>query len=252
VWFKRKRILPQQSFIDWSFEVWEWLLSNQGGYSSFVQHHQIIKPDSNDFPLKYEESHEWAFNTFNRVKGFMGMQEWPCDFEEAQGDETNDYFLNSGIIESYEGAAGTYGLDENGVTIRYSKSLLCDPSKFISTMAHELSHYIIGGIYHPNPGGPNVEEHSTDLCAIFNGFGIFMLNSYFSSSGFFQSTQGYLNESQIAFNLAIFCKLKNTDPESLKVHLKKNLYKILNDACDELDETYSLKITWLASVDSTV
>lgn len=248
MWFKRKRILPDQAFMDWSFEVWQWILESSGGFGRYNASTSIVLPDLQYFPLKHQETHKWAVGTFDNVKSFMGMNDWPCRFYEDNNNSMMDELLGNGVITSFTDAAGTFGYDENGAIITYNKSILADSTKYIATMSHELSHYFLANFYHQVPGGKNVEEHATDLCAILKGFGVFFMNSYFSSSGFFSSSQGYLNEIQIAFNTAIFCSLKGLDPVLLKKHIKKSQFKYLMDAYEEINEKYNLKVTWLASV----
>ena len=66
------------------------------------------------------------------------------------------------------------------VEITYSPAALRDPSGFIATMAHELSHYLMATIPLEPPGGPEAKEPATDICSIFLGFGVFAANSAFS------------------------------------------------------------------------
>ena len=64
------------------------------------------------------------------------------------------------------------------------------PESLISTFAHEFAHYLIHSVDAPTPGGEELEEHATDLVAVFMGFGVFLAST--DSLVLAASTEGQL------------------------------------------------------------
>jgi len=121
--------------------------------------------------------------------------------------------LDRGLItqtEDGKGSAGMYSQDEHKCYIDIEVQQLKRPNSLITTIAHELSHYVLIGL---NQIYEESEENEwlTDLFTIANGFGIFMGNTKFEFNqwqsgdgwgGWQYSMQGYLPQQIIGYAMA--------------------------------------------------
>ncbi|GAA1580329.1 hypothetical protein GCM10009804_41090 [Kribbella hippodromi] len=84
--------------------------------------------------------------------------------------------------------------------------VLADPLKLLATVSHELSHELLSRPAPPWATGP-LEEPLTDLCALFHGFGIVLVNAAVDETtldGEWVHTSGYLGENAVAEALALY------------------------------------------------
>jgi len=151
--------------------------------------------------------------------------------------------LDRGLItetEDGKGSAGMYSQDEHKFYIDIEIQQLKKPNSLITTIVHELSHYVLIGL---NQIYEESEENEwlTDLFTIANGFGIFMGNTKFEFSqwqsgdgwgGWQYSIQGYLPQQIIGYAMAeIEIRRVNSTPEwtkFMKGDFKNDFTKSLN------------------------
>lgn len=214
--------------------TWQWLLENFGGIAA-LKRRQLILPTSDFFSIRPTRDHAFAQKTFAVVREWMGMSDWPCELQQFEGGEENNPVKRHGLHGDWtsNGAAGFYLNTDEGVLIAYSSSQLDKPGALVSTLSHELCHYMLqtAARSHP-PGGWQDHELHTDTACGFMGFGIFACNAAFDfqqwgghddgTSGWRSSRQGYLSESEHAYSLALFCVLTGASPHLVAPHLKKN------------------------------
>ncbi|MBB5983411.1 hypothetical protein [Kribbella solani] len=84
--------------------------------------------------------------------------------------------------------------------------ILADPLKLLAAVSHELSHELLSRPAPPWATGP-LEEPLTDLCALFHGFGIVLVNAAVDETtldGEWVHTSGYLGENAVAEALALY------------------------------------------------
>ncbi|MFG1911759.1 hypothetical protein [Kribbella sp. NPDC048928] len=84
--------------------------------------------------------------------------------------------------------------------------VLADPVKLLAAVAHELGHELLSRDAPPWATGP-LEEPLTDLCALFHGFGIVLVNAAVDETTLddeWVHTSGYLGERAIAEALALY------------------------------------------------
>ena len=82
--FRSKPILSNE---DREFQIatFKWLLKNFGG-KDFYENTKLILPTREYFPSKVESENEAAIETFEAVKRYAGMEDWPCKLEEQEED----------------------------------------------------------------------------------------------------------------------------------------------------------------------
>jgi hypothetical protein len=84
--------------------------------------------------------------------------------------------------------------------------VVADPLKLLATVSHELSHELLSPPAPPWATGP-LEEPLTDLCALFHGFGIVLVNAAVDETTLddeWVHTSGYLGEHAVAEALASY------------------------------------------------
>jgi len=103
---------------------------------------------------------------------------------------------------------GTETLKLFKITIEIRACLKSDFNKFITVIAHELSHLILNGTDHPLKDS----EEATDLCSLLFGFGHFLKETndkvLFIGNMRFQEHLGYLSNKQRDHAIAYIEKLR--------------------------------------------
>jgi len=245
VWnpFKRKPVLSEED-LHFQIESYRWLLTHFGG-DDFYKEAVLVLPTKEFFPAEVSSKNEAVSTTFEQVKKYAGMSEWPCKLE-AQEEDPNLVVAPTVVLQNVEqNPLGTFSANENNeVVITYNPKLSSNPTQMVATFAHELSHYLTGSSPEPPPGGWDNWEFATDICAAFLGFGIFTANAAFNfeqytsvdSQGWQASGGGYLSEAEHSYALAIFMKLKGISCEIAYPFCDLNVKQFLKNACAELDE----------------
>lgn len=240
--FKTKPLLSE-SDKNFQLETFEWLLKHFGG-PHFYDSAELVLPTDSYFPTEVQSAQGAVESTFQRVKNYSGLADWPVVLEE-QDTDPNLLVAPTILIQNNDNSpAGTFRIDENDkVKITYNPEIVSDPEKMVSVFSHELAHYLTATSPEPPPGGWDNWEFATDTCAIFMGFGVFQANSAFGfkqyttpeSSGWSTSGVGYLSQRERCFALAVFLKLKGILPEVAYPYCDKNVKSYLKRALTELE-----------------
>lgn len=82
--FRSKPIISNDD-LEFQVATFKWLLKNFGG-KDFYEDARLILPTKEYFPTKVESADEAAIATFNTVKQYAGMAEWPCKLEVQEED----------------------------------------------------------------------------------------------------------------------------------------------------------------------
>jgi hypothetical protein len=233
-WISRSA-LPEESTIDWLFEVYGWLLEETGGFAEFRERAQLILPTERFFPIsKQQAPHAYATALFEATRAHAGMEEFQCKLEPHEEATTVRDLLGPDVpMESRSvRTAGTFrhGAGIERAVISYAPSKLEEPEAFVATMAHELGHFLMHSFGSSAPGGDDLQEHATDVCAIFLGFGVFAANSAFRfeqhqgvfTQGWSTSRLGYLGQRPLSYALAIFLALLALDLKATQNCLTPN------------------------------
>ena len=258
-WISRSD-LPEDSTVDWLFDVYAWLLQETGGYAAFRAKAKLVLPTDEFFPVSAElEGHELALALFAAASEHAGLAQGACKLiphdelpstTDVLGDVPFGQSSSQGAAGAFHGAAAGEGL------VSYAPSGLKDPEAFVATLAHELGHYVIHSFAQPAPGGAEAREPATDVCAIFLGFGVFTANSAFRfeqhqtafTQGWSYRRLGYLGERPLSYALAIFLTLLGLDARAARQKLKPNphayvrtaLKHLAKEKADELDRLRSI------------
>ncbi len=177
------------------------------------------------------------------------MADWPVTLIAGESSKPNSLHPGTYLVHDNTPALGTFEQQETNdekiiTNITYNPDLLNDIENFVATMAHELGHYLLHSFETLPPGGKSLEEHATDLCTVFMGFGIFLSNSAkvtdgfsaFDSQGWQIGYAGYLSEQALITALSINETLAGRDPMEAAKYLKPYLAKDLKKACRYLSK----------------
>lgn len=178
----------------WHLEAWAWMMENFGGFRKF-SNTRLNPIDLSVLRVSPTDSHEKFEMLFETVKESMGMSDWPCNFESLESVEEIQRFLDD-RREKGEGEytnndpAGLFALgDGDEVSIYYSRLLAERPAALLSTIVHELCHYLFTTAKEAPPSGWENHEYYTDAAVVFAGYGVFACNSAFE---FQQYTDGIM------------------------------------------------------------
>lgn len=206
---------------------------------------RLILPTPQDYPMPNTGDHAFAESVFQTTRGYMGLAQWPCRLvPQSDAHERHQQSLQAqGLMGPTKGAAGTFSIQDE-VEITYAPSGLKDPTGLVATLAHELCHYLLAGMKTEPPCGWEQHEPLTDLCAVHEGFGVFLANSAFQfgqwgdamQSGWQWSKKGYLTEEELGFALGIFVVRSGIEPQLSGAHLKRNPAEIFWDSLDFISE----------------
>ena len=198
-----------------------------------IKSKKVLLPTKDDFPFDIVPSEQTAHYFLEKIALQMDIDYNKIKlifFDEEQhiiGD--NSIQPISIISESNTNYAGAYyGSNESGeYVISLNKAQMNYPENIIATIAHELSHIILSDIKKVEV----YDEYLTDLLIVFFGIGVFGANSAFNFfKNFYKwgyNKQGYLNEKEWIYALALFSTIRQElTPEwskYLKPHIKKEL-----------------------------
>ncbi len=245
--FGSKKLIDGDEW-EWQLACFQWLLKNTGGIEEFRKY-LLIKPTRDFFPSTYADKPNQAELLFNIIKTHAAMTDWPVTLRAGEKSKPNSLHPATNFVHEKAPPLGTFQTVKNSsgmhdVIINYNPNLLENIEGFIATMAHELSHYLMHSFNTLPPGGKKLEEHATDLCTVFIGFGIFLSNNAKTADGFTDFDQqgwqvgyaGYLSEAALITALSITETLAGRDPMMAQNYLKPYLAKDLKKACKYLSK----------------
>ena len=213
-----RRMLVSEAVSEWVLAGFAQLIRDMGP-ARFLYETRLILPTKAYFKTGKGQDHDTALAVFDEVRLHMGLSNRPCELVRRAGRlEAAAYDYNQ-----FSAVAGTFQHDGNSAVITYDPDLLLRPVCFISTMAHELAHYVLDGQRLEGWHGAEAEaEHElmTDLCAIAHGFGVIQMQAA-RKAGW----AGYLSNETRAYATALFCHLKGIAPGEVEPHLDGYLRK---------------------------
>lgn len=193
---------------------------------------KVLIPHYSDFPIKYTENEQSAFDTLKIVAGQMEI-----NFDEIQLDFYNEHVkeistgspFGRGIFLNAEnnnnGAAGLYwGKGENNkYEISLVRGKLKQPENMVATLAHELAHIKLLG---ENRIEKN-DEKLTDLTTVIFGLGIFNANAAFQTftkvDSYGWRKMGYLSQMEWGYALSLFAHVRGEKSPGWINHLTLNI-----------------------------
>lgn len=240
--FGAKRPLSADEW-EWQLASFKWLLGEFGGMDEH-RGDMLVLPTAEFFPASDAQGDDFAQEMFAIVKRHAGLENWPTRLEAGLATQRHKS-VQPGFGVQHPGGdvLGSFIVEEGEdgsqiAVISYAEDQVDHPFSLVATMAHELAHCLIATAKTSPPGGWDIHELTTDLTAVFLGFGVFLGNtartsrafSAFDQMGWETSGQGYLSERALMTALAISETLVGRDPLAAIPHLKSHLAKDLQIA----------------------
>ncbi len=226
-----KQPVIDSSSSEWIFRAYGWALQNFDAdlfYSDTV----LVRPTNEHFPGRVDSVHGMAELIFDRVKLYAGVSHWPTlvqDQSMCQAIESQHIQIQ-GALRGPKGVADESVDDNQRLVIPYNPQQINNPEGMIATYAHILSHNMGQMAKTPPPGGTDYWPQSTELLAVFLGFGLMFANSAYNFRGGcgscynpYAQRDAYLSEAEATYALALFCLLKDVPDSEVKPHLKSHL-----------------------------
>ncbi|MEO1045803.1 MAG: hypothetical protein AAFX04_10220 [Pseudomonadota bacterium] len=226
-------------------DEWEWLLAGfkwleQEFGQDDVAPSPLILPTPDFFPPVSDDPDQAVADILDQVKAHCDMADWPTMLVIGEQNRPTQVGKAIHLVHNVQAPLGHFRLlsDADGQhigEIAYNPEQRHDPVGLIATLAHELSHYLMAYAKTVMPGGEEMMEHSTDLCSVYLGFGVFLANNAFNFSasqgvGYAEwrtSAAGYLSERSLLTATAIREALYGRDPMDAAPYLKPSLAKDL-------------------------
>lgn len=230
---------------------WEWMLASLKWLEQEFPRDDgevgagaLILPTTENFPPEGANVTERAQKLFERVKIFAEMTNWPTELHAQQESGAPPEIVAAfGVPQKWSDTLGTFSLrgSDDGTAIAdisYNPGQISDPEAFVATMAHELAHYLMSAAQRCPPGGWDVHELTTDLTAVWMGFGIFQANTAKDFAGFTDhdrqgwqmQSRGYLHERALITAIAVCASMRGEDALAAVPYLKPYLKTDLKNA----------------------
>lgn len=156
----------------WVEEQLDWL-GREFEQESVVER-DIVLPNAQFFPDRYDRTTAAVRTMFDRVCGYMNVS--PGDVDLVVMDEARRPDLVNAGGDLMPGVAGQYEEGSSRFVVRLERAQFDQPTDLVATMAHELSHVRLLGEDRIDPERFD-NELLTDLTATSLGFGVFLANS---------------------------------------------------------------------------
>lgn len=224
-WLRPKSPLTDEErrWIDTKFA---WLTTEFGARSTAP----VITPTEAFFPDDYDEKPEDVAKIFQRLCGYMGIDDKRVELSFYTSDSADDYVNAFNPVISREYALGMYWEENGRAQIMLESSRLSEPMEVVATLAHELGHVLLLGEGRYSRDEPD-HEPLTDLLTVYFGLGIFKANSVIREvnwssgqwAGWSLSKQGYLSGPQCAYALARFAVARGETKPLWKRFLRRDI-----------------------------
>ena len=211
MFFRRKSSVISEDMADWIAECFDWYESN------FTICEGPILPNKTFFKAGKGKDQATAEAVLADVAGLIGF-DLPIDLVPLE--RLPEEFRHS--YQSSSDVAGTYRESEGARMIEYAPEMMSRPIEFISTLAHEVMHAQLWGLEDQMPGGIEMHELATDLCAIIAGFGVIQMQGA-EQSGW----AGYLTQETRGAALAYYLKKRDLTDVDVKAYLSSRCQKHL-------------------------
>jgi hypothetical protein len=240
--FNSQPLIEQQS-ADWILQAFEWALRHFD-HNEFFSRSRLIQPTNEFFSGDVNNVHEKAENIYHHTLNYTGLAHWPFQLQKpefyqpiaplqlAVVDIRRDS-INNGLAAI---ASGT------PLYISYNPQQTLKPENLSSTFAHVLAQHLVAQSQLPPPGGPDYFLESTEVLAVFMGFGVMLTNSAYTFRGGCGSCyngqsnrQATLSEDELIFCLAVYCHLKKIPATQATRHLKKHLKRNYKRAVKQIN-----------------
>lgn len=241
--FRSKPLIDDAS-CEWMFDTFEWALTHFDR-QEFFQRSQLIQPTNVFFPGNVDSRHDMAETIFNHVVSYAGLKHWPLQLQAPQlFNAQPPALLDLSVVQRNSSAANTLPalITSQPMAMTYNPQQASKPGDLASSYAHHLAQHVVAQSQQIPPGEATYFNASTEIVAIFMGFGVMMANSAYTFRGGCGSCynaqanrQATLSEENVIFALALFCRLKGIKTADATRHLKGYLRTNFKQALKQIE-----------------
>lgn len=247
----RRETLIDEQQRDWMFAVFAWALRNFDPLM-FRDETQLVTPTNAHFPGRADNADDMARLIFERVVDYAGMRHWPLGLVPP-GSCAVPPVGPVRLAGSERGARATAiaapgAQAPAALAISYDPDQLNNPEAMIAVYAHTLAHYLGSSATEPPPGGPEHWPQTTEVLAVFLGFGLMFANTALvlprggCCGGPVVRRAASVSQHDITYALALFTALKQLPQKDVLTHLKKSLRGHFKRALRELNEQHGARL----------
>ena len=232
--FKTPHVV-EVSTADNIFESFHWVIDNFDA-STFVNHTQLVLPNSTFFPDRTNNEFDIAKSICHRLLEYSGLTHWP--FKLVPWDQFHQnppplLELDCSARPHTPGAEATKEIavdNSEQLLLSYSSAMMKKPMDLVASMSNLVSqHYLLQSRQIP-PAGPESFNETAEIISIFMGFGVLVANSAYTFRGSCASCydasanrSAALSENEAVFALALFTLLKEIPASRATTELKPHL-----------------------------
>lgn len=233
-WFRNKLITDTSA--DWIHTCMAWALQHFDA-DAFARRTELVTPDARYFPKPVNSSEEMAEYVLQRVSELAGLQHWPwrlapstqCSAEPPPllSLKTDQRFLSSPTA-----APET----EQRLLVPFIPEQIKKPQDLVASTAQHCTQHLLWQSQLVPPGGVDFFQQTSEIMAVFFGFGVVLTNSAYAFRGSCAkcydpraNRTASLSESEVLYALALFATLKTVPIKSVTLYLKphlRNSYKV--------------------------
>ena len=201
----------------------------------------IILPTSEYFPDPWDGSAKAARRLFRRVCGYMGVDAdvVQLKFVEQPGGRAQGLFGGGVAAATWSHGDGSW----QKAVVRVAPHSLERPADLVGYIAHELAHQRLMG--EDRVSGEEFDnELLTDLTAVFHGFGVFLANNPWKSTGRLSHWPGtqlhrpeYLSEPMLGYAMAHIAWFRDEPRPAWAKHLRWAQRAVFNQGLRYLQQT---------------
>lgn len=224
---------------DWLFALYEWAIPAFDP-RFFVRNTPLVTPTDRDFPGHANGTEAMANLIFEHVRRHAGLSHWPLSLLHPGQDPQAPQPLEQRPAVN-PGDQRHTGAIPPPARLAYPAGRLANPEALIGTLARALADLLARTADGPPPGGPENWPQSTEVLAVFLGFGVIMANSAYESPRVAcgscrvpgSERESDLSRYDLTYALAIFLALKQLPASAATPHLKRPLRGYLRRALRE-------------------
>jgi len=245
--FKKQQLLDEDT-LEWLFDNFAWALHNFDR-NVFFNETILVIPSNKYFPGQVNSVDGMARLIFDQVKIYAGIKHWPCrlvDQNSLSEPPAAAKILINGSLRGKDGIEADTVDDEHKLLVAYNPQQINNPEAMIASYAHTLAHYLGSMAQEPPPDSAELWPQTTELLAVFMGFGTMFANSASVFRGGcsrchnpLAERTAFLSQDEIIYALALFCVLKEIPNKEVLPHLKKHLRSIFKRASKELEQHHT-------------
>ncbi len=251
-------MLPPEENISWLLDAALWLVGGPEG--RLFRGRRLVRPVAEDFPDGVLQGDDLAARVLELTKGHAGLSGTPTRLVRVDSPvrDLSDSLGGVRLENSSTACPAEDALDGAGpgeAVVIWTEDLLEEPDRLVAWFARELGRIVVNRAGSEPPGadsGAPVHELAAEAAAVLLGFGLFMIRAAFHLESLVPATanamlglglgggwrtvvQGCLGQEDLAYLLAVFCRLNDLSEAGVSPWLGDNAQVYLTEAAQDLD-----------------